>query len=216
MGIPLCVICCFLLAAFSIFSLYLIFVSLINMLPGMSLLGFIPYDSFCAFCTWVTISIFVFGEFLTIVSSNIFSDAFSSSSSSNPYTYNSNISYLSLLAQSCLTLWTVSPQTPLFMEFSRQAYWRGLSFPTPENLPNPGVKLASPALRGRIFITSTHRKPCYSNVGVFTVVPETSELSSFLFIPFYWFCSMLVIYAILSSSSLICSFCLSYSASDSF
>ena len=83
MGIPLCVSYYFLLAAFRIFSLYLIFVSLINMLLGMSLLGFIPYDSFCAFCTWVTISFFVFGEFLTIVSSNIFSDAFSSSSSSN-------------------------------------------------------------------------------------------------------------------------------------
>ena len=49
-----------------------------------------------------------------------------------------------------------------------------------------------------------------------TVVPEASKLSSFLFIPFYWFCSMLVIYAILSSSSLIYSFCLSYSSSDSF
>jgi len=45
------------------------------------------------------------------------------------------------------------------MEFSRQEYWSGLPFqrlPTPEDLPNPGIKpasLASPALVGRFFTT---------------------------------------------------------------
>ena len=48
MGIPLCVICCFSLAAFNIFSLYLIFDSLINMCLGMFLLGFILYGTLCA------------------------------------------------------------------------------------------------------------------------------------------------------------------------
>ena len=42
MGIPLCVICCFSLAAFNTFSLYLIFDSLINMCLGVLLLGFKP------------------------------------------------------------------------------------------------------------------------------------------------------------------------------
>ena len=40
------------------------------------------------------------------------------------------------------------------MEFSRQEYWSGLPFPTPEDLPDPGVEpvsLASPALAGRFF-----------------------------------------------------------------
>jgi len=40
------------------------------------------------------------------------------------------------------------------MEFSRQEYWSGLPFPTPEDLPNPGIKptsLASPALVGGFF-----------------------------------------------------------------
>ena len=47
MGIPLCVICCFSLAAFNMFSLSLIFDSLINMCLGMCLLGFILYGTLC-------------------------------------------------------------------------------------------------------------------------------------------------------------------------
>ena len=55
------------------------------------------------------------------------------------------------------TLWTVGCQAPLFMGFSRQEIWSGLLYPPPEDLPNPGIKLASfmsPALAGRFFITS--------------------------------------------------------------
>ena len=50
--------------------------------------------------------------------------------------------------------WTVAHQAPLSMEFSRQEYWRGLPFPTPGDLPKPGIKhisLESPALPGRFF-----------------------------------------------------------------
>ena len=55
---------------------------------------------------------------------------------------------LCLVAQSCLTLcdlWTVAHQTPLSIEFSRQEYWSGLLFPTPEDLPDPGIEPSSPA-----------------------------------------------------------------------
>ena len=48
-----------------------------------------------------------------------------------------------------VTLWTVACQAPLFVGFSRQEFWSGLLFPSPEDLPNPGIKpmsLASPAL----------------------------------------------------------------------
>ena len=38
--------------------------------------------------------------------------------------------------------WTVAFQAPLSME-SRQENWSGLPFPTPENLPDPGIELAS-------------------------------------------------------------------------
>ena len=52
------------------------------------------------------------------------------------------------------TSWTVTSQAPLSMEFSRQEYWSGLPFPSPGNLPDPGIKpmsLVSPALAGRFF-----------------------------------------------------------------
>ena len=55
------------------------------------------------------------------------------------------------------TPWTVACQAPLFMGFSGQEYWRGVSIPTPRDLPNPGIKfmsLASPALAGGFFTTS--------------------------------------------------------------
>ena len=57
---------------------------------------------------------------------------------------------LSLVAKSCLTLvtpWTVACQTPLSMEFSRQEYWSGLSFPSPGDLPNPGIEPRSSVLQ---------------------------------------------------------------------
>ena len=50
--------------------------------------------------------------------------------------------------------WTVAHQAPLSMGFSRQEYWSGLSCPSPADLPNPGIKPASPALAGRFFSTS--------------------------------------------------------------
>ena len=45
-----------------------------------------------------------------------------------------------------VTPWTVARQAPLSMEFSRQEYWSGLPFPSPGDLPNPGLKPGSPAL----------------------------------------------------------------------
>ena len=45
------------------------------------------------------------------------------------------------------TPWTVAQQAPLSMGFSRQEHWSGLPFPSPGNLPNSGLKPASPALQ---------------------------------------------------------------------
>ena len=56
------------------------------------------------------------------------------------------------------TLWTISHQAPLSMQFSKQGYWSGLPFTSPGHLPNPGIKpasLVSPALAGGFFTTST-------------------------------------------------------------
>ena len=55
-----------------------------------------------------------------------------------------------LVTKSCLTLatpWTIACQTPLSMKFSRREYWSGLPFPSPGDLPDPGIKPRSPALQ---------------------------------------------------------------------
>ena len=49
------------------------------------------------------------------------------------------------------TPWTVTHQAPLSMEFPRQEYWSGLPFPTPGDLPGPGLELSSTALAGGFF-----------------------------------------------------------------
>ena len=45
------------------------------------------------------------------------------------------------------TAWTVAYQAPPSMGFSRQEYWSGLPFPSPGDLPNPGIEPGSPALQ---------------------------------------------------------------------
>ena len=51
-----------------------------------------------------------------------------------------------LSSSSFVTTWTVAHQCPLSMEFSRQEYWSGLPFPSPEDLPDPGIEAQPPAL----------------------------------------------------------------------
>ena len=63
--------------------------------------------------------------------------------------------------QSCPALcdpMDVAHEAPLSMEFSREEYWSGLPFPSPGDLPDPGIKLVSPlspAWADRFFTTST-------------------------------------------------------------
>ena len=44
-------------------------------------------------------------------------------------------------------LWTVDRQAPLSMELTRQEYWSGLPFPSPGDLPNPGIEPGLTALQ---------------------------------------------------------------------
>ena len=65
------------------------------------------------------------------------------------------------------TPWTVVHQAPLPMESSRQEYWSGLPFPSPGDLPDPGIELASPGslvLTGRFFTTEPPWKPHLTNL----------------------------------------------------
>ena len=55
----------------------------------------------------------------------------------------------------CVTPWTIALQAPLSMEFSRQEYWSRLLFPTPRDLPDPGIEPMSPELAGGFFTTET-------------------------------------------------------------
>ena len=61
-----------------------------------------------------------------------------------------NTSLVVLVTQSCLTAIprTAARQAPLSMEFSRQEYWSGLPFSSPEDLPDPGIEPGSPVLQG--------------------------------------------------------------------
>ena len=55
-----------------------------------------------------------------------------------------------LLTKSCPTLvtpWTVACHAPLSMRFFRQEYWNRLPFPSPGDLPNPGIEPGSPAFQ---------------------------------------------------------------------
>ena len=56
------------------------------------------------------------------------------------------------------TLWIAACQTPLSMGVPRQEYWNGLPFPSPWDLPDPGIEpasLISPALPGEFFFFFT-------------------------------------------------------------
>ena len=57
------------------------------------------------------------------------------------------------------TPWTVAYQAPLSMEFSRQEYWSGLPFPTPGDLPDPGIEPRSPALQEDVLPSELPGKP---------------------------------------------------------
>ena len=57
------------------------------------------------------------------------------------------------------TPWTVAYQAPQSTEFSGQDYWSGLPFPSPGDLPNPGIKPKSPALQADSLLTGLQGKP---------------------------------------------------------
>ena len=51
------------------------------------------------------------------------------------------------VSDSSATWWAVTHQASLSMEFPKQEYWSGLPFPSPGDLPDPGVEPVSPALQ---------------------------------------------------------------------
>ena len=65
------------------------------------------------------------------------------------------------LSRVCLfvTPWTIALQAPLSMGFPRQEYWSSLPFPSPGDLPDPGIEPRSPALQADSLLTEPPGKP---------------------------------------------------------
>ena len=73
-----------------------------------------------------------------------------------------------LVAELCLTLatlLTVAHHVPLSMGFSRQKYWSGLLFPSPGDLPIPGIEPRSPTLQTDSLPSEPPGKPIKSGGG---------------------------------------------------
>ena len=58
-----------------------------------------------------------------------------------------------------MTPWTVACQAPQSIGFSRQEYWSGLPFPSPGDLPDPGIEPGTPALQADSLLSELRGKP---------------------------------------------------------
>ena len=79
-----------------------------------------------------------------------------------PYFQSVACSVTQFVCDPFVTPWTAACQAPLSVGFSRQEYWSGLPFPSPGNLPDPGIEPSSPvspSLAGRFFTTESPGKP---------------------------------------------------------
>ena len=95
------------------------------------------------------------------------------------------ISHVRLFA----TPWTVAYQAPQYMEFSRQEYWSGLLFPSPGDLPNPGIEPRFPALQADALPSEPQGSP--SIVYLLSLVTCGEVLFLIIFLPIslsiHWF-----------------------------
>ena len=90
------------------------------------------------------------------------------------------------MCDSFVTPWTVACQAPLSMGFPRQEYWSGLPLSSPGDLPNPGIKPASPALAGEFFTAEPPGKPiCHSYTNL-----QNSWNTMFPWLTFSWINSL--------------------------
>ena len=73
------------------------------------------------------------------------------------------------------TLWTVACQAPLSMRLPKQEYWSGLPFPSPGDLPDPGMEPTSPELAGRFFTIEQPGKPAFDKKVLLNYSPESFQ-----------------------------------------
>ena len=85
-----------------------------------------------------------------------------------------------------VTPWTVAHKAPLSVGFSRQEYWRGLPFPMPGDLPNPGIIPKSSALQANSLLFEPLVKPYNENTIIYLrvvvrITYKTSNTAHHLF-----------------------------------
>ena len=68
------------------------------------------------------------------------------------------------------TPWTVAYQAPPSMGFSRQEYWSGLPFPSPGDVPDPGIEPGSPALSADALPSEPPWKPVYIHICIYMLI----------------------------------------------
>ena len=69
--------------------------------------------------------------------------------------------------------WTVAHQAHPSMGFSRQEYWNGLPFPSPGDLPHPGIERWSPALQVDSLTSEPPGKPHFIYSDVYFLIPNS-------------------------------------------
>ena len=75
-----------------------------------------------------------------------------------------------------VTPWTVAYQASLSMGFSRQEYWSGLPFPSPGDLPDPGIEHGSPTLQADTLPSEPPGKPQRNGTYTYTHLNITQPL----------------------------------------
>ena len=88
------------------------------------------------------------------------------------------------------TPWTVANQAPPSMGFSMQECWSGLPFPSPGDLPDPGIEPRSPALQADALPWEPSGKPVYPSNPKLSCFPYLLQFSSYcLFYVILSFCN---------------------------
>ena len=87
------------------------------------------------------------------------------------FIYDSSSVRCSVMSNSLGPPWTIVFQASLSIGFSRQEYRSGLPFPSPGDLPNPGIKPRSPALQAYSLLSEPPGKPKNTRVGSLSLSP---------------------------------------------
>ena len=105
--------------------------------------------------------------------------SFQSQSKAMPKNVHKWVKSLSHVRLSCVFAipWTVDYQASLSMGFSRQEYWSGLPFPSPGDLPNPGIEPRSPTLQADALPSEPPGKPWWaSNYCTVALISHDSKV----------------------------------------